>query len=176
MNPQDMPAHLAQAVEDADALRPLLSSPVSQAATVQPLPGVVVGELLALADSGTQPLVRYPAGGDAAVPARSTVDLHGAHIGAQVVLVFENCDPARPIVTGLLRETAGWPLPEQPAQVQVDADGERLVVSAREQLVLRCGKSSITLTKAGKVLIEGHYLLTRSTGVNRVKGGSVQLN
>ena len=27
-----------------------------------------------------------------------------------------------------------------------------------------------------KVLIEGSYLLSRSTGVNRVKGGAVQLN
>jgi Phage tail baseplate hub (GPD) len=55
-------------------------------------------------------------------------------------------------------------------------DGQRMIVSAREKLVLRCGKASITLTKAGKMLIEGSYLLSRSTGVNRIKGGSVQLN
>jgi hypothetical protein len=42
--------------------------------------------------------------------------------------------------------------------------------------VLQCGKASITLTKAGKVLIQGSYVSSRSTGVNRVKGGSVQLN
>ena len=58
----------------------------------------------------------------------------------------------------------------------VEADGERLVVDARDQLVLRCGKASITLTKAGKVLIQGTYLSSRSSGVNRIKGGSVQLN
>ena len=51
-----------------------------------------------------------------------------------------------------------------------------MIVSAKEQLVLRCGKASITLTKAGKVMIQGSYVLSRSTGVNRVKGGSVQLN
>ncbi len=78
---------------------------------------------------------------------------------------------------GVLRGRAGWPLDEQPGQVEVDADGERLVVSAKEQLVLRCGKASITLTKAGKVLIEGSLrAVSRSTGVNRIKGGSVQLN
>ena len=32
------------------------------------------------------------------------------------------------------------------------------------------------LTRAGKVLIQGAYLLSRSTGVNRIKGGSVQIN
>jgi hypothetical protein len=77
---------------------------------------------------------------------------------------------------GVLREGEGWPLDQKPGQVEVDADGERMIVSAKEQLVLRCGKASITLTKAGKVLIKGSYLLSRSSGVNRIKGGSVQLN
>ena len=197
MHRQDIPPQLAEAAEaaeGADALGPLLRAPMSQATHAthtthltqfahgphaepgRALPAVVVGELLALVD-GAHPLVRFAAGGDAAVPARSTVDLHGAHIGAPVLLVFEDGDAARPIVTGVLREgAAGWPLAEPPAQVQVDADGQRMLVHAREQLVLRCGKASITLTKAGKVLIEGSYVLSRSTGVNRVKGGSVQLN
>ena len=30
--------------------------------------------------------------------------------------------------------------------------------------------------RAGKVLIRGAYLLSRSSGVNRIKGGSVQIN
>jgi hypothetical protein len=49
-------------------------------------------------------------------------------------------------------------------------------VHAKEQVVLKCGKASITLTKAGKVLIQGSYVLSRSSGINRVKGGSVQIN
>jgi hypothetical protein len=77
---------------------------------------------------------------------------------------------------GVLRESAGWPSGDKPETVEVDKDGERLVVSAKEQLVLRCGKASVTLTKAGKVLIQGSYVLSRSSGVNRIKGASVQLN
>ena len=42
--------------------------------------------------------------------------------------------------------------------------------------MLRCGKASITLTREGKVLIKGAYLSSRSSGVNRIKGGSVQIN
>jgi hypothetical protein len=60
--------------------------------------------------------------------------------------------------------------------VEIEADAERLIVSAKDQLVLRCGKASITLTKAGKVLIQGTYLSNQSSGVNRIKGGSVQIN
>jgi Domain of unknown function (DUF6484) len=185
MNPNDLPADAAPAAEalersDASLLSPLLQGDVlplrgdGVAAAGQ---GVIIGELLALTDEGVTPLVRYPGHpGSAAVRARSSVDLRGPNIGASVVLMFEQGDPDRPIVIGVLRGQAGWPLGDKPAQVDVDADGQRVIVSAREQLVLRCGKASITLTKAGKVLVEGSYVLSRSTGVNRIKGGSVQLN
>ena len=188
MNPNDMPADVkiaateVQLAEGADLLLPLLRGATHaqrevDASNPGPIQGVVIGELLALTEGGATALVRYPGQhGTSALAARSSVDLQGPHIGSSVVLVFDQGDPARPIVMGVLRGAAGWPLADKPAQVDVDADGQRLVVTAKEQLVLRCGKASITLTKAGKVMIEGSYVLSRSTGVNRIKGGSVQLN
>lgn len=141
-----------------------------------PLPEVVIGELVALVDDGLTPLVLFPGqAGTAALRARTVLDLHGAHIGRQVVLSFEGGDASRPVVMGVLRAAGDRPL-DAPGQVQVDADGERLVVNAKQELVLQCGKASITLTKAGKVLIQGTYVSSRSSGVNRLKGGSVQLN
>lgn len=138
--------------------------------------GVLTGVLIGFKNDGAVPLVIFPGQPQtAALPARTTVDLHGAHIGRQVVLMFDGGDPMRPIVLGSIRGE-GTALSQQPGQVEVDVDGERLLISAREQLVLRCGKASITLTKAGKVLIQGAYVSSRSTGVNRIKGGSVQLN
>ena len=140
-------------------------------------PATVVGELIAIVDDGCTPLVLFPGQpGTAALRARTAVDLHGPHIGQPVVLSFEAGDAHRPIVMGVIRQAEGWLLAEVPAQVEVDVDGARMIVSAKEQLVLRCGKASITLTKAGKVLIQGSYVSSRSTGVNRVKGGLVQLN
>ena len=140
------------------------------------LPQAIIGELLAIADDGKSPLVTYPGQpGTAALRARTVLDLHGAHIGQSVLLAFEQGDATRPIVTGVLRQVDSQPL-EAPGNVQIDIDGQRMVVSAKQQLVLQCGKASITLTKAGKVLITGSYVSSRSTGVNRVKGGSVQLN
>jgi hypothetical protein len=142
-------------------------------------PGVRVSRLVALGDDAHTAFVHDPSDPNAAVlRARSVVDLHGAHIGRSVVLLFEQGDPARPIVMGVLCGDEGWPLPETVAagQVALSADGQRLVVSAQQQLVLRCGKASITLTRSGKVLIEGAYVSSRASGVNRVKGGAVQLN
>lgn len=188
MNPKDLPhAHATAAAQvgaagDDSALSPLLQGP---ALTLFDLPpplqgpvhGVIIGTLLAMTDNGQTPLVRFPGQpGTAAMPARTVVDLHGPHMGQGVVLMFEGGDVQRPIVMGVVRGATGWPLEGKPTTVDVDADGQRMVVSASEQLVLRCGKASITLTKAGKVLIDGTYLLSKSSGVNRVKGGSVQLN
>ena len=139
--------------------------------------GIVTGDLIGFKDEGRTPLVTYSnQPGTAAIAAGAVLDLHGPHIGRKVVLMFENGDPARPIIMGLLRNPAEWPLVEQPGQVEVDADGQRLLVSAKEQLVLKCGKASVTLTKAGKILIQGTYVSNRSSGVMRIKGGSVQLN
>lgn len=139
--------------------------------------GMVIGELVGMKTDGRIPLVLYAGqSGTAAVPARAVIDLHGHHIGRKVALVFECSDPAKPIVMGLLRDGDGWPLAPKPEHVDVEADGERLVVSARRQLVLRCGKASITLTEDGKVLVQGTFLSSRSSGVNRIRGGSVQIN
>jgi hypothetical protein len=92
------------------------------------------------------------------------------------VLVFDNNDLRRPIVLGLLQPPSP---PEKTTKLQpVEAilDGERVTLEANSEIVLRCGKASITLTRAGKVLITGEYLLSRSSGPNRIKGGSVQIN
>lgn len=140
--------------------------------------GVVIGELLALTDDGRTPLVRFEGHTpQIAVRARSAVDLHGAHLGCEVVLMFERGNVDRPIVMGVLQDHEAVADDARAiGGVELGIDGERLVVRAKEQLVLRCGKASITLTKSGKVLIDGTYVLNRSSGVNRIKGGSVHLN
>jgi hypothetical protein len=139
--------------------------------------GVLVGELVGMTGHGHTPLVVFPGQpGSAAIAARSVVELHRTHVGKPVVLVFEGTDPEKPIILGVIRSADSWPLDRKPGQVEVDADGERLTLTAGTELVLRCGEASITLTKAGKVLIHGTYLSSRSSGVNRIKGGSVHIN
>lgn len=53
---------------------------------------------------------------------------------------------------------------------------KHLVLTAEEDVTIRCGASSITLTAAGKIIIRGKYIVSRSSGVQRIKGGSVQIN
>jgi hypothetical protein len=136
--------------------------------------GAIVGKLVGLTEQG-QPLVQFAVNrGEFPLVARHVCALGTADVGRDVVLSFEEGDCGRPIIVGLLQP------PSQPgadgALVNVSMDGQQITLSAKSQIVLRCGKASITLTRAGKVLIRGAYLLSRSSGVNRIKGGSVQIN
>ena len=142
--------------------------------------GVLVGTLRGFAPSG-EPLVEHPAShAGAPLPARSTVALCPKQAGRPVVLMFEAGDPRRPVVLGLIQEPkpAGKPCGCGGAtgRPEATADGERLVFEADKEIVLRCGAASITLTRAGKIILSGAYVLSRSTGVNKIKGGSVQIN
>ena len=176
-NPVD--EYSAEPLEAEESSDPLRSLVVDRAATGagSEVNGVVIGELIGMTEDGSVPLVLYPGQpGSAGIAARSTVDLHEQHVGRQVVLLFDTGDPRKPIVMGVLRNAQTSTLAAESGHAEVEADGERMIVSAKEQLVLRCGKARITLTCSGKVLIEGAYVSSRSSGVNRIRGGSVQLN
>jgi hypothetical protein len=63
-----------------------------------------------------------------------------------------------------------------PSVPEVLADGNRVQIEAVEEIVLRCGKASITLRSNGRLVIRGAYLEIYASGTNRIKGGSVLIN
>lgn len=136
------------------------------------LDGVVIGVLLDVPEASS-PVVAFPGcPSETGIAATTTTVLAREDIGTQVALMFVGGDPSRPLVIGRIQR-----LPEaRQAPAVAHIDGERLEFSAEREIVLRCGKASITLTREGKVLIKGAYLSSRSSGVNRIKGGSVQIN
>jgi len=137
---------------------------------------VRIGVLLGFLEPCT-PLVTYAGQrGSAAVPAVLATDLDARHIGDEVVLEFEDGDIGRPIVLARIRAPKARQPGDMPDALRVEADGQRLSLDAKEQITLRCGDASITLTRHGKVLIKGTYVVSDSSGVNRIKGGTVQVN
>ena len=142
---------------------------------------VVIGQVVSLDKDGS-PFVDHPFNHvDAPLPARSLVSVTTADIGREAALMFENGDATKPILMGLVHQhTDSEPFVSKVSDaarpLDVKADDERITLTANKEIVLRCGKASITLTKSGKVLIRGAYLSSRSSGVNRIKGGSIQLN
>lgn len=90
--------------------------------------------------------------------------LRQAMAAGQLAVVL---DGPKPVLLGLLQTRADQDL---------SLDGRHVAITAGESFTITCGKASICLTKAGKVVVRGADVLTRSSGLNRVKGGSVQIN
>ena len=154
---------------------------------------IIIGSLVGINAQG-QPLVDYPESPvSQPLPAMSTLGITQQYIGRQVALLFANGNPQKPVIMGIIHS----PLHElitayelKPANAidqestsqeisldkELTVNDKRLVIEGKEEIVLKCGDASITLTKAGKILIRGKYVLTRSEGVNRIMGGSVQVN
>ncbi|MET3379690.1 MULTISPECIES: DUF6484 domain-containing protein [Variovorax] len=106
------------------------------------------------------------------VQALSTVGLAPGDAGAAIVVAFEQGEVRHPVIVGRVQPLRT----EAPPALDARVDGERVVLQGRERIELRCGEASIVLTRAGKVLINGNYVLTRSRGANRVKGAYVGIN
>jgi len=153
---------------------------------------IIIGTLVEIGPQG-HPLVAF-SDNKSTLPrkAMTTLSLTPSHIGRQVALLFANGDINNPVIMGMIHsplqdmlENYEHSQSENKSDVELETDlkvddvlldGNKIVFEAKEQIVLKCGESSITLTKAGKIMIRGKYLLNRSTGVNRILGGSVQVN
>lgn len=157
---------------------------------------IIIGLLVGLNDQG-QPLVSYQENtSDNPTVALTTVALSKQQIGRQIAILFAEGNPEKPVIMGLIHSvldellenfelktesqvsTEPQHAPSSPAQTidDVRLDGKRVVLEGKQEIVLKCGDASITLTKAGKIIIRGKYLLSRSSGVNRIQGGSVKVN
>lgn len=132
---------------------------------------ITIGQLIGFENS--LPKVEYPGNLiPSGLVARSCVQLSEAQLGREVLLAFERGDSNKPIIMGLLQPVRD----SHASDVNVLIDGKRVLLTGEHEVVLRCGEASITLTRAGKILLRGTYVLSRSSGVNRIKGGTVQIN
>lgn len=144
--------------------------------------------------TGYQPeqglMIDFPGNPGPPLPARAAVPIdaqkaqQAAAGKAPVILIFEEGEPQRPIVLGWVQETTnltvlpppGPAVPPAGLPAEAVVDGRRVVLSGEDEVQLRCGKASITLRRNGAVIIKGVHLVSHSSGVNRIRGGSVQLN
>ncbi len=106
------------------------------------------------------------------------------YLGRQVVIMFAGGSIQAPVLLGFvhspldmaLEEFAGESENDSSATMEAEVDGEKTVIEGNQQIVLRCGAASITLTESGKIVLRGEHLVSRSSGVNRILGASIQMN
>lgn len=144
----------------------------------------VVGRLVSFRDG--DPRVDYPGNSLGPLVARVSASIDDAALESaarehqDVVLMFDGGDPEKPLLTALLRSATHRvdallaPLPEKQRVARVD--GKQVVIEGDEEVVLKCGKASLTLRRDGKVVLRGVNLVTQAEQVHKVRGGKVQIN
>ena len=139
--------------------------------------------------SGGEALVDHPGNPHGPLPARSSVPLdrealtRAARERQGAILLFENGDPGLPLLLGLIHTPSETPLldavlepPLEEVPLEAHVDGQRVVIEGRDEVVLRCGKASLTLRRNGQVLLRGINIRTEADEVHKIKGGKVQIN
>lgn len=140
-----------------------------------------VAQLVAVEEGGTAWLDF----GDGQPPARATVIFtatreqleHVMDIKAPVVAYRDDAGWQLVAVVGVALSAPTSPLaPTHTPCLQADIDGQRVQLTAQKEIVLSCGKASITLRANGRVVIKGTQVESHSEGTNRIKGGQVRIN
>lgn len=145
-----------------------------------------VGTLIEVDGTG-HPVVDFPGNVNGPLIARTLVQLHlhnedPAKHPHFVLLIFENSDPRFPIIAGFVHETlysnndeVSFSLhPSDPKELIVDKN--RILFNAYEEVVIRCGKCSISLQKNGKVVMKGVQITSRASQSNKIRGATVNIN
>ncbi|MEF2074635.1 hypothetical protein [Consotaella aegiceratis] len=125
-----------------------------------------LARLAAVGAEGTL-VIEDPRGGLA--PAVASLALGPVQPGDLVVAAFPDAGPAIALGAVAAAALAAAPL-------AVVADGNRIVVSGREEIELVCGRASIRLQADGKIVIAGETVISRATGTNTLEGAVVKVN
>ncbi|MCI0640686.1 MAG: DUF2345 domain-containing protein [Gemmataceae bacterium] len=146
---------------------------------------ICIGRIVEMTDDG-QALVDFFDNPEGPVKARSVLQTPLAEgerpEGLAVLLAFEDGDLSLPIILGIIRTSLFSSTRDSKALLTVPkprfvtADGKKVLLDAKEEIVLRCGQSSITLRKDGKIVIKGTELTSRASRTNKIKGGAVKIN
>ena len=130
------------------------------------LPSVVLGQIVGVDPQGA-PRVSWQDGPAATAQAvwMANPPAWPECVGVDVVLGFIDGDEQRPIILGLL----GGPRVSAPKP-------ETLRIESGRELVIECGEAKIALRADGRIEIRGTHIISRSSGPNKIKGGSVFIN
>lgn len=160
---------------------------VGQAPTTSPAAGdLLIGEITGI-DAGGRPLVGWdPASLETPHAALSTQPVSTADCGRRVALAFAGNAGGMPLILGFLHSAldqvvavttgATTETAEKVSDPVIRRTESGVEIHASDNLTLVCGKSRVTLTSDGRVLVRAEHIVSRARGAHQIKGGSVHLN
>ncbi len=148
--------------------------------------GFCVGIIIGVTEEG-RALVDYHGNLAGPIEARSILDRPSEKCSTMegsipVLLYFEKGNPGLPIVVGIIHDTLYPAVSQdevlrqlkQPSHNMIDS--KTIFFNAQDEIVLHCGKSSVTLNKDGKVIVKGKKIISRASETNKIKGATVSIN
>lgn len=165
--------------------------PIRSAQVAEPR-GPAVGRIILSGPDGVT--VDFPGNPHGPIRARSVVGVPEltaaceAHPNPEVMLLFEGDRSDRPVILGLFappsepglvpekQEVLSASIEGTDEQREARVDGRRVVLEAKDEIVLRCGKAVIEMRSDGRVVVRGTHVETDSDGLNRIKGSMVLVN
>jgi hypothetical protein len=102
--------------------------------------------------------------------------------GTQVLLAFEAGDISLPIIIGFVHDS--FPVKRSPCVIEasrlrpdeLNVDGRQIRLTATDQVVLQCGRGSITIVSDGSIVIKGTRISSRSSETHKIRGATVRIN
>ncbi len=149
--------------------KPTESAELSARLLAELAPGasVISGEVAEQRPDG-EILVDYPGNASGPLPARTLVE--ELFTGARVLLAFEAGNPSLPVVLGVLHDRV------KPKGKTIRLQADRIVLEAKEELLLQCGEAGLEARGSGKVLLKGKDVVSRASRTNKVRGATVMIN
>ena len=86
--------------------------------------------------------------------------LHHSYKSQQCLLLFNQGEISKPIITGIIQSD----------------DNEPLVLSCEDGVVLECGDTTIELESNGTLNLQALHINSQAYGPYRIKGASVKIN
>jgi hypothetical protein len=136
--------------------------------------GAVLARIVAVGPDG-EPWIAVGDLGAEPRRAETVVPIDPSVVGRRVLVSFAGAERT-PVVVGVVVEAGDQAASFSAPLVDLVIDRRRIVLSAQQEVVLRCGAASITLTADGRAVVRGADVVSSATRTNRVRGGAVKIN
>lgn len=133
------------------------------------------GRVLFRCDGGAGDVAPVPVTIGISLPDGSVVK--AARLGQRALVLRTDDSTSQHVLIALLRERViARARDARPGELEVEVEGETLLLRARKKIEIRCGKSSFVMQEDGKVVLSGSHVVSRSRGPNKIQGASIALN
>jgi hypothetical protein len=164
---QSQPAPPSRKLANVIALSPVRPARAPRSSLAAELSVLDLARVVAI-DNG-KITVEVPRLGPAPQPARTIIPHADLAPDDQVIVARLGDRGAELVILGRLFDPLAPPR-------DVRVNGRKVSIEADSELILKCAAATIRIGRDGLIAVRGERVTTQARGVNRIRGGSVEIN